>query len=494
MKNYLFAMVLVLLIACNNSGDDKGLAPIGSVTNGSFEVTVSDNWDSIDGWEGSNAGGVSDDGYYAPVDGNNYAYLNAGEGWVKQKNRQLIEAGKSYILKGWTRSTNKPGNTAETIAEIAFLEGNKVVKSTTNNVNVKDLKGIAATYPNDDGGNVWIDRGYRHQFADAHFIQDLSLDPINDPWEMVENSPYQQLDGLGFAVGNVIAGNNKYIYGTLYRDIPGEFYSSITLTEATDASNQTYTWTEPRVILDHEGSEFPWVLDAHLFYDEETNRLWMIWGGGVVYVAEMDPATGDFLNVPEDTEYDTHPEDMHTPVATWPETRDGWCGDDWSSCWMEGAALYKYDGRWYFFGSYGNLGANYTIRMGRGDSPTGPFYDKNGINLMEFDEKRGVYGQSMLLGDEGEHRVPGHPHLWEENGKYFMGYDYRKDPTAEPDLMGIRRIHWVDGWPTVWTPIEVRLTAEETAALDGKALTVAFRNKGEAGSVLAIDKLEITEE
>jgi hypothetical protein len=484
-KTLLFttSITTVFWISCTQKTDVPA-----SIFNGSFE-------DGKNGWKGlgkANAS-ITDDEYYAPVDGDHFVVLAGDEQWVQQQSKVAIESGKSYRYRVWVRSVNEKGIGARTKAQIAFLVNNEVIVTDSLNVNAPQLMGVAATLQNDDGANVWIDGNYRHQFADHHMYQSIESDPIQDPWLLVPDSDYSRKD-LGWAVGNVVVNDNRFIYGTIYRDIPGEFYSSITLITAKGIGNPDYQWTDPVVILDHDKTEFPWVLDAHLYYDEPEDRLWMTWGGGICYVTEMDPMTGLFLENPEDTEYDTHPQDMHMPVATWPETDEDWCGDEWSSCWMEGASIYKYQDKWYFFGSYGNLSENYTIRMGRGDSPRGPFYDKKGVNMMEFDPVRKVYGNSMLLGDEGIQRVPGHPHVWEENGKYYMGYDYRRSTGAgEPgDYMGIRRIYWYEGWPTVWIPFEVTLKADDFPKLKGKQLEIAFRNTGEADSKLAVDAITLS--
>ena len=107
--------------------------------------------------------------------------------------------------------------------------------------------------------------------------------------------------------------------------------------------------------------------------------------------------------------------DAHEAVLCWPESAalggdpaqpPGWCGDTDSTCYMEGAALYKHDGWWYVFGTYGNLEADYTIRMGRLRSPRGPFVDKAGVDLTRYDVGLGRYGASMFLAGEGRCTFP----------------------------------------------------------------------------------------
>jgi beta-xylosidase len=254
---------------------------------------------------------------------------------------------------------------------------------------------------------------------------------------------------------------------------------------STEGNN--YSWSKPVTLISHAKSEFPWVEDPHLYYDESSKRLWLSWGGGTCYVSEMDPQTGLFLNHQANPEFDTHPKEMHHAVAVWPETHDGWCGDAWSSCWMEGAALYKHNDFWYYLAAYGNMNKNYTIRYGRGSSPTGPFYDKKGLMLTEFDAQRKQYGNTILLGAEGNQLVPGHPHIWKENGKYYLGYDFRSDLNKEQDMMGIRRLYWVNDWPTIYMPVTVSFNSNDYPEINGKELAVAFRNAGDKNSIMAVD-------
>lgn len=497
MKNLLPQLLFTLsgiLFGCVSSG----AYPSDSVMEKdqmSFETTGGKeaNWMQVKGWEG-NSGGIRNNGYYSPPHGQAYACQKGGGNWITLETDYLIQAGTKYTLKLWARSVNQPGIPDQTILRAGFLHGDREIVTRKENLNPPRLKGAAATEPNDDGANVWIDGEYRHQFNEVHMYQSLSSDPIQDPWLVVNGSGYNRISrDLGWAVGNIIAGNKKFIYGTRYQDWP-PWYSSLTLTRVISEKLPDYQWSDPELVLEHAGSEFPWVLDAHGYFDESTGRLWMAWGGGICYVSQMDPETGLLMGDPESKEFDDHPPGMHVAVATWPETESGWSGDQWSSAWNEGPSLYKHGGYWYFFASYGHLGEDYTIRVGRGHAPTGPFYDKHGLDLMKFDAERNTFGNSLLLGAEGEQLVPGHPHIWEEQGKFYMGYDFRKNPGEEMDFMGIRRLYWLDGWPSIWIPVELSFQADDHPELIGKKLSIAFRNEGEERSELGVDLISVTKE
>lgn len=250
---------------------------------------------------------------------------------------------------------------------------------------------------------------------------------------------------------------------------------------ASGGGNPVYNWSWPPVaILSHQGDDEPWVIDPYVTYDPNTRKLWLSWGGGTIWVTELDPTKGTLLGNPKQKEFDQH-HNYHTPVAYWD-------GDKISSDWVEGSALVQNGEFWYLFGSYGDLDANYTIRVGRAISPTGPFVDKKGIALVERDTN-GIFGSTIILGTEGGQANPGHPHIWEEDGLYYLGYDYQDAyDLSFVDRFGIRQLYRIKNWPIIaYKPITVTFTIGMTESYIGELMTVFFRNVGSHNSVLAVD-------
>jgi len=244
------------------------------------------------------------------------------------------------------------------------------------------------------------------EFADNVFYQLESADPLYDDWYRQNDSDYPP----EMAAGPFITPSLKGIYWTYYEE---PYPSEIWLSTAT-GTPPDYDWdTTTGTILTNTTDADPWVIDGHGYYDSATGKLWMSWGGGTLYVSEMDPADGKLIGHPASPEFDTHPAGWHTEVC-W------WSGDEWSSDWVEGPSLYKHNGYWYLMNCCGNLSVNYTIRGGRGTSPTGPFYDKDGVGLTEWDAGENEYGNTIFLGADGGQDNPGHPHIWEESGTFYM--------------------------------------------------------------------------
>ena len=90
-------------------------------------------------------------------------------------------------------------------------------------------------------------------------------------------------------------------------------------------------------VLSHSGDEKPWAIDAHIYEDADTKRLWMTWGAWTMYLTELDPTSGGLkdTSLAGQPEFSSHPAGTHTKILSWaPSTAyggegtipDGWEG------------------------------------------------------------------------------------------------------------------------------------------------------------------------
>ncbi|WP_377273604.1 family 43 glycosylhydrolase [Peterkaempfera sp. SMS 1(5)a] len=129
---------------------------------------------------------------------------------------------------------------------------------------------------------------------------------------------------------------------------------------------------------------------------------------------------------------------------------------------MEGAFVVRRGDFYYLF--YSDAGccdgaySGYQVKVGRATSPTGPFTDAQGVDLMELTSKG-----SVVAGANGNRWIgPGHNAIQTD----LSGQDwlvYHAIPSDDPDLkpasggtlklsrrpMLIDRLDWIDGWPVL---------------------------------------------
>lgn len=205
---------------------------------------------------------------------------------------------------------------------------------------------------------------------------------------------------------------------------------------------------------------YPNAIDAHIVWEGE--QCWLVYGSffGGIYIKELDPATG--------LSADGDPKSLGQCISRKAKNPpiDG----------PEGAAVIfvPQTGYYYLFQSYGWLGENYDIRVGRSKCVTGPYTDRQGRCLVE---------QSMGEKLAGSYRFEAsHPHAgnddaeWQWGGffgpghgvpfydpvreQYFFAHHVRDGSPSNRTVdrhdgrisyrqhyMMIRPMFFVDGWP-----------------------------------------------
>ncbi|MCA9241378.1 MAG: arabinan endo-1,5-alpha-L-arabinosidase, partial [Planctomycetales bacterium] len=195
-----------------------------------------------------------------------------------------------------------------------------------------------------------------------------------------------------------------------------------------DPNAPNYGWTDQGapVISSNHGSPYN-AIDPSMLLDEDTGRLWMTWGSfnNGIYVKEMNPTTGQPLSASPGV-------NVAAPGPT-PE--------------IEGAAMVKHDGDYYLFVNWGGccsgVDSTYNVRVGRSSSPTGPFLDRDGVNLLSG-------GGTLFLDDDGRKIGPGHFSFTDAGGQEMFSYHYYNGDVLGAPTFGLRDLYWTaDGWPSL---------------------------------------------
>ncbi len=120
---------------------------------------------------------------------------------------------------------------------------------------------------------------------------------------------------------------------------------------------------------------------------------------------------------------------------------------------IEGSEIiYNPDLKKYFlFISYDWLQTKYNVRVARGDSPEGPFYDYNGVDVnTNVDHGPMIVAPYQFTG-HGGWQGTAHCGVFDDgNGQYFMAHNARPGVNSYFMDLHIRKISWTaDGWPVV---------------------------------------------
>ncbi len=193
-------------------------------------------------------------------------------------------------------------------------------------------------------------------------------------------------------------------------------------TKSLDPASPDYKWEEGGVVASSDGIEDCNAIDPGVFLDPASGRLWLTYGSyfGYIRLVELDSKTGGRLN----------PNDRPRDIAI--------------NC--EASVMIHHDGWYYLLATHGSCcrGADsgYNIRVGRAKAVTGPFLDREGVDML-------LGGGTLVVGSGGRVIGPGHFGLLDlGDGVQAFSMHYEADlDRGGASVLDIRPLVWKDGWP-----------------------------------------------
>lgn len=127
--------------------------------------------------------------------------------------------------------------------------------------------------------------------------------------------------------------------------------------------------------------------------------------------------------------------------------------EDGRKGWVEAPFLYRHGEVYYLFVNWyaccNRLESTYEIRVGRSASPTGPFLDKDGVDMRDGGGSLFLDRGGSILGDP---KMIGHGHagIYEQtDGVLCLSSHYYDGSDEGIPKLGLAGIAFIDGWPKV---------------------------------------------
>ncbi len=195
-----------------------------------------------------------------------------------------------------------------------------------------------------------------------------------------------------------------------------------------DFNSPSYQWVDQGlVIASQPGSPYN-AIDAGLLYEEDTDRLWLSFGSywNGLYSTQLNVDTGKLS--PRNPAPINIARNPGSPVNA-----------------IEAAHLLEHEGSYYLVANWDaccqGASSTYNLRVGRGDSPLGPFFDRNGVNMLQG-------GGELFLATEGNQIGPGHFSDFSADGLDYFAFHYYDGAANGAPRLGIEEFGWTyDGWP-----------------------------------------------
>ncbi|KAI6778219.1 uncharacterized protein J7T54_004114 [Emericellopsis cladophorae] len=193
---------------------------------------------------------------------------------------------------------------------------------------------------------------------------------------------------------------------------------------ATSPTGQPGSWTNRGLVIESNGNSNYNCIDPNLIVDAQ-GRWWMTFGSfwsGIKIVA-LDPNTG------------MRSDNNLRSIAARPAN-----GGE-----LEAPYIHRHGDYYYLWLSFdrccNGAASTYRTMVGRSRSVTGPFVDRNGVDMMNG-------GGTEILRTHGNIYGPGHPAVFTDNDADVLVYHYYQ-PNGDAQI-GLNLMRYENGWPVVY--------------------------------------------
>ena len=177
-------------------------------------------------------------------------------------------------------------------------------------------------------------------------------------------------------------------------------------------------------------------IDPSIITDVKTGRMWMHYGSyfGGLYVMELNPVTGLAMKSGDQGIKTAGRANFRKDNIEAPEVM---FHPEWK--------------KYFLFVSYDPLMTTYNLRVGRSDTPEGPFYDFFGKNLRDTTNNFPILTHPYRFENhQGWAGVAHNGIIADGRGGFYVAHQGRLSPDNHQMVLHVREVKWLpNGWPVV---------------------------------------------
>jgi len=199
-----------------------------------------------------------------------------------------------------------------------------------------------------------------------------------------------------------------------------------------DPDDENFEWTDHGIVVRSQRSDFYNAIDANLVLDED-DIPWLAFGSfwGGIKLARLDYETGKVLELEDGEEPELH------SLATREVNNRA----------VEAPFIIYRHGYYYLFVSFDSccqgINSTYHVRVGRSESITGPYADRDGVPMMDG-------GGTQVTFPDSRYHGPGHNSIFTEDEQDYIVYHAYDGFQGGTSTLRIEPLEWDDeDWPRI---------------------------------------------